>query len=58
MDISYNDVGYYGTKAIAETIEINTTLTTLNFSYCNMSVSWSKLIEKALEINTTINAFF
>jgi hypothetical protein len=58
MDISYNDLGYYGTKAIAETIEINTTLTTLNFSYCNMNDDGAKLIEKALEINTTISAFF
>ena len=58
IDISYNDLGYHGTKAIAETIEINTTLTTLNFSYCNINDDGAKLIEKALEINTTISAFF
>jgi Ran GTPase-activating protein (RanGAP) involved in mRNA processing and transport len=54
IDISYNNVGHNTAKAIAESLNTNTTLTTFMLNNTRMHSSEIVVIAKALQINQTL----
>ncbi len=56
LDLSSNNIGPEGTKAIAKALENNTSLTSLDLSSNNIGPEGTKALAKALENNTSLTS--
>jgi len=54
LDLSYNDIGHEGAKALAEALKNNTTITTLDLVGNPIGDEGPKALAEALETNMTI----